>query len=83
MEAKHEQLACRIIEEQGSLHAIVVLDFIGKNISLYVEMINMFCYHTLQKILWQRRWITCTKTKVMFWFPWNIYMANVGIIFQE
>ena len=48
LETKYDQLACRIIEEQGSLHAIVVLDFIGKNISLYVEMINMFSYHTLE-----------------------------------
>ena len=39
---KHEQLAYRIIDEQGSLHAIVVLHIIGKNISLYVEMITCF-----------------------------------------
>ena len=65
------------------IHAIFVLDFIGKNIHLYVGNDNMFCHPTLENILCQRRWITCTKNKVMFWFPWNIYMGNVGIIFGE
>ena len=83
MEEKHEQLACRIIEEQGSLHAIVVLDFIGKNISLYVEKDNMFCYHTLENNSLAKKMNYMYKTKVMFWFPWNTYMANVGKIFRE
>ena len=65
------------------IHAIFVLDFIGKYIHLYVGNDNMFWYTTLENILCQRKCITHTKNKVMFWFPWNIYMANVGIIFGE
>ena len=55
------------------IHAIFVLDFIGKNIHLYLGNDSMFCYPTLE-----RRWITCK-----FWFPWNIYMGNVGIVFGK